>query len=100
MTFQIADRITALLCFLFSTEQVLFVLHLKTRDSSLCLWAINLFCIGNTLNSLFCLQDDPVTPLLSQWTYRAMVHELIGISNNRVLLTKVILFPIFLYFFF
>jgi vacuolar protein sorting-associated protein 45 len=32
--------------------------------------------------------DDPVTPLLMQWTYRAMVHELIGISNNRVLLPK------------
>ncbi|KAL4433463.1 hypothetical protein ABPG77_010316 [Micractinium sp. CCAP 211/92] len=29
-------------------------------------------------------RDDPVTPLLSQWTYQAMVHELIGISTNRV----------------
>ena len=29
-------------------------------------------------------RDDPVTPLLNQWTYQAMVHELIGISNNRV----------------
>merc|ERR1719313_3157466 len=29
-------------------------------------------------------RDDPVTPLLSQWTYQAMVHELIGISNNRI----------------
>merc|ERR1711957_424282 len=28
--------------------------------------------------------DDPVTPLLSQWTYQAMVHELIGIKDNRV----------------
>jgi hypothetical protein len=25
-----------------------------------------------------------VTPLLSQWTYQAMVHELLGINNNRV----------------
>jgi len=25
-----------------------------------------------------------VTPLLNQWTYQAMVHELLGISNNRV----------------
>jgi len=30
--------------------------------------------------------DDPVTPLLSQWTYQAMVHELLGLNNNRVLL--------------
>jgi len=29
-------------------------------------------------------KDDPVTPLLLQWTYQAMVHELIGIDNNRV----------------
>jgi vacuolar protein sorting-associated protein 45 len=31
-------------------------------------------------------RDDPVTPLLSQWTYQAMVHELLGINNHRVLL--------------
>jgi len=29
-------------------------------------------------------KDDPVTPLLTQWTYQAMVHELFGIHNNRV----------------
>eukprot|EP00158_Paraphelidium_tribonemae_P003850 Partr_v1_DN26412_c0_g1_i2_m23909 putative Vacuolar protein sorting-associated protein len=29
-------------------------------------------------------KNDPVTPLLSQWTYQAMVHELLGISNGRV----------------
>mmetsp|Transcript_26975 Transcript_26975/g.43432 ORF Transcript_26975/g.43432 Transcript_26975/m.43432 type:complete len:370 (-) Transcript_26975:4580-5689(-) len=29
-------------------------------------------------------KDDPVTPLLTQWTYQAMVHELLGIRNNRV----------------
>ncbi|PKI83236.1 vacuolar protein sorting-associated protein 45 [Malassezia vespertilionis] len=28
-------------------------------------------------------RNDPVTPLLSQWTYQAMVHELIGIHNGR-----------------
>jgi hypothetical protein len=48
-------------------------------------------------------KTDPITPLLSQvrfvsvffiarsffslqWTYQAMVHELIGISKNRVIL--------------
>lgn len=25
-----------------------------------------------------------MTPLLSQWTYQAMVHELVGINNGRV----------------
>lgn len=29
-------------------------------------------------------RDDPVTPLLSQWTYQAMVHELLGLQYNRV----------------
>ena len=28
-------------------------------------------------------RNDPVTPLLTQWTYQAMVHELIGIHNGR-----------------
>lgn len=34
-------------------------------------------------------RDDPVSPLLNQWTYQAMVHELFGIKNNRVDLSKV-----------
>lgn len=29
-------------------------------------------------------REDPVTPLLNQWTYEAMIHELIGAENNRV----------------
>uniref|UniRef100_A0A8C4X1R7 Vacuolar protein sorting-associated protein 45 n=1 Tax=Eptatretus burgeri TaxID=7764 RepID=A0A8C4X1R7_EPTBU len=29
-------------------------------------------------------RDDAVTPLLNQWTYQAMVHELLGIQNKRV----------------
>lgn len=34
-------------------------------------------------------RDDPITPLLTQWTYQAMVHELIGIFNGRVDLSDV-----------
>lgn len=29
-------------------------------------------------------RDDPITPLLMQWTYQAMVHEILGIHNHRV----------------
>ncbi|KAJ7561819.1 hypothetical protein O6H91_03G042600 [Diphasiastrum complanatum] len=29
-------------------------------------------------------RDDPVTPLLNQWTYQAMVHELLGLEDNKV----------------
>ena len=31
---------------------------------------------------------DPVTPLLNQWTYQAMCHELIGLDKNRMDLRK------------
>jgi hypothetical protein len=33
-------------------------------------------------------RNDPVSPLLHQWTYQAMVHELLGIQNNRVDLSR------------
>ena len=29
-------------------------------------------------------REDPVTPILNQWTYQAMIHEIIGINNNRL----------------
>lgn len=29
-------------------------------------------------------REDPVTPLLNQWTYEAMLHELIGVNFNRI----------------
>lgn len=34
-------------------------------------------------------RDDPITPLLNQWTYQAMVHELLGIRNGKVDLSGV-----------
>ncbi|KAK6098847.1 hypothetical protein BDEG_21289 [Batrachochytrium dendrobatidis JEL423] len=34
-------------------------------------------------------RNDPITPLLCQWTYQALVHELLGITNGRVDLTDV-----------
>ncbi|RMD44495.1 hypothetical protein DV735_g673, partial [Chaetothyriales sp. CBS 134920] len=34
-------------------------------------------------------RDDPITPLLTQWTYQAQVHELLGIHNGRVDLSHV-----------
>jgi len=32
--------------------------------------------------------DDPITPLLTQWTYQAMVHQQYGLRNNIVSLDK------------
>ena len=34
-------------------------------------------------------RDDPITPLLTQWTYQAMVHEVLGIHHDRVDLSDV-----------
>ncbi|KAA8909903.1 hypothetical protein TRICI_004340 [Trichomonascus ciferrii] len=34
-------------------------------------------------------RNDPVTPLLTPWTYQAMVHHILGIQNNRVDLSTV-----------
>lgn len=36
----------------------------------------------NGLLFIYDRREDPITPLLNQWTYQAMIHELIGISNN------------------
>jgi vacuolar protein sorting-associated protein 45 len=38
-------------------------------------------------------RDDPLTPLLTQWTYQAMVHQLLTIKNNRVDLSRVVGVP-------
>ncbi|KAJ1569485.1 vacuolar protein sorting-associated protein 45 [Cladochytrium tenue] len=35
-------------------------------------------------------RNDPLTPLLNQWTYQAMVHELFGITNGRVDMSSVV----------
>ena len=34
-------------------------------------------------------RSDPITPILNQWTYQAMTHELLGIHNCRVNLSQV-----------
>ncbi|KAL8448218.1 hypothetical protein Emag_003986 [Eimeria magna] len=44
---------------------------------------------GRFVLLLFDRREDPVTPLLNQWTYTAMVHELLSIRHNRVDLHKV-----------
>mmetsp|Transcript_12639 Transcript_12639/g.22664 ORF Transcript_12639/g.22664 Transcript_12639/m.22664 type:complete len:613 (+) Transcript_12639:256-2094(+) len=44
---------------------------------------------GNMLLLILDRMDDPMTPLLSQWTYQAMVHELLGLNNSRVILRGV-----------
>lgn len=34
-------------------------------------------------------RSDPVTPILNQWTYQAMTHELLEIKNSRVDLSQI-----------
>ncbi|CAF3343808.1 unnamed protein product [Rotaria socialis] len=45
--------------------------------------------INQTIVLIIDRREDAITPLLNQWTYQAMVHELIGIKNNRVSLSHV-----------
>ncbi|CAG9819356.1 unnamed protein product [Phaedon cochleariae] len=52
----------------------------------------SLFAFGQNSQSLLLIldrRDDPMTPLLNQWTYQAMVHELLSINNNRVNLSNI-----------
>ncbi|KAJ1940129.1 vacuolar protein sorting-associated protein 45 [Kickxella alabastrina] len=46
---------------------------------------------SDTKTQLFILdrKNDPVTPLLTQWTYHALLNDLIGITNGRVDLSYV-----------
>lgn len=41
---------------------------------------------AGTLLLILDRRNDPVTPLLTQWTYQAMVHEQLGIQHGRVAL--------------
>ncbi|KAK7068417.1 vacuolar protein sorting-associated protein 45 [Halocaridina rubra] len=49
----------------------------------------NIGAEGSMLLLIVDRRDDPVTPLLQQWTYEAMVHELLGVNNGRVSLAHV-----------
>ncbi len=48
----------------------------------------NLYTDNRTLLLIIDRREDPITPLLNQWNYQAMLHELIGINNNRVDIRK------------
>ncbi|KAF3822723.1 hypothetical protein GH733_008097 [Mirounga leonina] len=53
----------------------------------------NMSCLNGTeVPPLLLILDccnDAITPLLNQWIYQAMVHELLGINNNRIDLSRV-----------
>ncbi|KAH8418540.1 hypothetical protein KR009_012162 [Drosophila setifemur] len=55
-----------------------------TKESSLFDFRSNIDGAAPPLLLVLDRRDDPVTPLLHQWTYQAMVHELLQIKNNRV----------------
>lgn len=52
---------------------------------------VGLFDFGSRSSPVVLLldrNDDPVTPLLTQWTYQAMIHELVGIKDNTAVLNS------------
>ncbi|CAH0546048.1 unnamed protein product [Brassicogethes aeneus] len=59
--------------------------EVMNKESSLFSYGQN----GQPLLLILDRRDDPITPLLNQWTYQAMVHELLTINNNRVNLLNV-----------
>ncbi|VDP04672.1 unnamed protein product [Soboliphyme baturini] len=65
-----AKRLAENIQSLINKESTLFKFKTKSDDGTLLL--------------ILDRRGDPVTPLLNKWTYEAMVHELIGIKNNRV----------------
>ncbi|KAJ8930511.1 hypothetical protein NQ314_016683 [Rhamnusium bicolor] len=65
---------------------------LGTRIDEIMSKESSLFAFGQNSQPLLLIldrRDDPITPLLNQWTYQAMVHELLTINNNRVNLSNV-----------
>jgi vacuolar protein sorting-associated protein 45 len=70
LCFKLADRISNRI----KEENDFFIRNCRGRENTL------LFIVDRT--------EDPVTPLLSQWTYQAMLHELISISNGKVVIGK------------
>ncbi|CAH1112646.1 unnamed protein product [Psylliodes chrysocephalus] len=65
---------------------------LGTRIDEIISKESSLFAFSQSNNSLLLIldrRDDPITPLLNQWTYQAMVHELLTINNNRVNLSDI-----------
>lgn len=62
--------------YIIKQEKALFDFNSKTQDTPPILLILD-------------RRNDPVTPLLTPWTYQAMVHELLGIHNNRVDLSNV-----------
>ncbi|CAG9862169.1 unnamed protein product [Phyllotreta striolata] len=65
---------------------------LGTRIEEIISKESSLFAFSQTNNCLLLIldrRDDPITPLLNQWTYQAMVHELLTINNNRVSLSDI-----------
>lgn len=65
---------------------------LGTRIEETILKESSLFAFAQNSQPLLLILDrreDPITPLLNQWTYQAMVHELLTINNNRVNLSNI-----------
>ncbi|CAF4133670.1 unnamed protein product [Rotaria socialis] len=59
---------------------------MKTQTDSI---TSNINDTSQTIVLIVDRREDAITPLMNQWTYQAMVHELIGIKNNRVNLSQV-----------
>lgn len=58
--------------------------RLSTRFRKLAMSHSNDFKKKRTMLLIIERKEDPFTPLMFHWTYQAMLHELIGISANKI----------------
>jgi hypothetical protein len=73
------------------TRQVAYRLQSRITEEQSLFESIEREKKGTTAPVLLILdrRNDPVTPLLNQWTYQAMIHELLTLDNNRIDMSKV-----------
>ncbi|EGR30199.1 vacuolar sorting protein, putative [Ichthyophthirius multifiliis] len=96
---QVLQRVyEGLLSVLLSLKRVPMIKYLSSSDACLQLASKltkklkeeqqqNMSQLGQDSKTLLLIWDrreDPITPLLNQWTYQAMLHEIIGLQNNRI----------------
>jgi len=73
------------------TRQVAYKLQTRITEEQSLFDTINSERKGEATPVLLLMdrRNDPVTPLLNQWTYQAMLHELLTMDNNRIDMSNV-----------
>mmetsp|Transcript_30432 Transcript_30432/g.86796 ORF Transcript_30432/g.86796 Transcript_30432/m.86796 type:complete len:580 (+) Transcript_30432:119-1858(+) len=71
------------------TKQVAQRLQMRIQEEAALFETIDRRGDGQPVLLLVDRRNDPVTPLLNQWTYQAMLHELLGVDNCLIDMSRV-----------